>query len=148
MTSFTRTDKARYPGRMTGARPDPASFEASLFGRIASFCTTGWIRPRPTTSSTCSKAPTVTAKASTMKMRMRFISRASSLSLVFVAHRCRRGHREVTTQRRAADNEFRDAVQDHEVIGKIHGDLRAARRSRAVRDGGVALNGDRRGHAR
>ena len=39
MTSLTRTDTARMPSGMTGGRPAPASFDASLAGRIGSFST-------------------------------------------------------------------------------------------------------------
>ena len=46
-----------------GGRPAPASFGASFAGRNASFCVTGWMRPRPTSSSGFEKAPIGTASA-------------------------------------------------------------------------------------
>ena len=57
MTSLTRTDTARMPSGMTGGSPAPASFDASLAGRIGSFLTMGTMRPRPTISSGLTNAP-------------------------------------------------------------------------------------------
>ncbi len=45
------------PSGMTGGRPAPASFDASLAARIGSFLTTGTIRPRPSSSAGCEKVP-------------------------------------------------------------------------------------------